>query len=243
MAAPDCRLSQHPSLTPQHIHLESAMRKAHTDQRRGFTLVETVVTVGIVAALAAVVYPAVVKQFDSADPTRAAEDFNNLKTGIETFGVNVRPHQPHDIEDLANVLRTVAPDSTARGALYSAADSANWIGPYITLSVAANVADDATVITTGFGGTILNRLPLFDVDAANGGDTVNTSNVASAEFVSVLTKGLTGAAFNAINLLIDGPSESTAATRRQQGRFRCPGAAPLDTDACTSAFYLAVSVR
>lgn len=219
------------------------MRKARMNRKRGFTLVETVVTVGIVAALAAVVYPAVVRQFDSADPTRVAEDLGNIKTAIEAFGVNVRPNQPHDLEDLVNVLRTVAPDSTARGALYTASDSSNWTGPYVTLSVAANAADNAAVVTTGYAATILSRLPLFDQDAANGGDSVNTSGVASADFVSLIVKGLSGSAFNAINLLIDGPNETTATQRRQLGRFRCPGAGPLDTDACTSAFYLAVSVR
>jgi prepilin-type N-terminal cleavage/methylation domain-containing protein len=71
------------------------MRKAPQNRRRGFTLVETVVTVGIVAALAAVVYPTVVKQFDSADPAKTAEDLNNITTAIEVFGVNVRPQQPH----------------------------------------------------------------------------------------------------------------------------------------------------
>lgn len=219
------------------------MRMRHLSRKRGFTLVETVVTVGIVAALAAVVYPAVVKQFDSADPTRALEDLSNIKTGIETFGVNVRPNQPHDIEDLGNVLQTVSPDSTARGALYTALDSTNWVGPYITLSIPANRAAADTVVTTGFGGVILNRLPLYNVDAANGGDSVSTTNIATAEFVSILVKGLSGSAFNAINLLIDGPGEATAAARRQQGRFRCPGAGPTDTAACTSAFFLAVSVR
>jgi prepilin-type N-terminal cleavage/methylation domain-containing protein len=86
--------------------MESAMRFGLSNRKRGFTLVETVVSVGIVAALAAVVYPAVVKQFDSADPTRMAEDLGSLSTAIETFGVNVRPQQPDDIEDL--VLRPVA---------------------------------------------------------------------------------------------------------------------------------------
>ena len=219
------------------------MRMGFSNRKRGFTLVETVVSVGIVAALAAVVYPAVVKQFDAADPTRVAEDLSNLKTGIETFGVNVRPNQPKDIEDLANVLTTAAPDSTARGALYSATDVANWKGPYVTLSVPTATASNDTVVTTGFGGVILNRLGLFDVDVANGGDTVTTPNVANAEFLVIRINGLTGAAFNAVNLLIDGAQESTAALRRQNGRLRCPGAAPLDTDACASAYYFAVSVR
>src|SRR5437588_2576445 len=84
------------------FYLELAMRTGQRKSKRGFTLVETVVTVGIIGALAAVVYPTVVKQFDSADPTRAAEDLGNIRTGIEAFGINVTPHQPLYLTDLAN---------------------------------------------------------------------------------------------------------------------------------------------
>src|SRR6266567_101923 len=93
----DMRVTPKPELSPG-----VGMRKAEEMKRRGFTLVETVVTVGIIAALAAVVYPTVVKQFDSADPTRAAEDLGNIRTAEETFGVNVRPELPGDLEDLIN---------------------------------------------------------------------------------------------------------------------------------------------
>ena len=219
------------------------MRMGRKFLKRGFTLVETVVTVGIISALAAVVYPTVVKQFDSADPTRVAEDLSNIRTGIETFGVNVKPLQPKDIEDLANLITNAAPDSTARGALYTTSDISNWNGPYLGISVPATLAQKDTAVTTGFGAAILNRLPLFDVDIAAGGDSVATSSAASAEFVAIHIKGLSGSAFNAINLLIDGPTEATAATRRQSGRLRCPGAAPLDTDPCTNAYYLAAALR
>src|SRR5687767_8740368 len=126
------------SVAPQqYFHGDFVMRKAPQNKRRGFTLVEVVVTVGIIAALAAVVYPTVVKQFDSADPARAAEDLNNIRTGIEVFSVNVRPHQPKDLEDLTNTIQTAfaAEDSTALGAAYSAADVANWNGPYLGLSI------------------------------------------------------------------------------------------------------------
>jgi len=223
------------------------MRKAEEMKRRGFTLVETVVTVGIIAALAAVVYPTVVKQFDSADPTRAAEDLNSLRTGLESFGVNVRPRLPKDIEDLANAIRTVAPDSASDASLYTLTDSASWLGPYIGASIAATAAANDTVITTGYGAAILNRLGLYDLElnAATGGDTVATGSPASdAEFISVRIKGLSGAAFNAINLLIDGPGEASAADRRFKGRFRCPrAAAPAQTDACVEANFLVVPTR
>jgi prepilin-type N-terminal cleavage/methylation domain-containing protein len=217
--------------------------RTHRRSRRGFTLIETVVTIGIIAALAAVVYPAVVKQFDTADPARLAEDLNNIRTGIETFGVNVRPHQPKDLEDLVNLITVAAPDSTARGALYSTADVASWKGPYITLSVLDAASGNDTVVTTGFGAVILNRLGLYDIGLANGGDTVSTPNAINAEFIVIRIKGLSGAAFNAVNGLLDGPTESTAALRRQIGRFRCPSAAPADTDPCVDAYYLVSSLR
>lgn len=219
------------------------MRTGRQNQKRGFTLVETVVTVGIVAALAAVVYPTVVKQFDSADPTRAAEDLNNIRTGLETFGVNVRPLQPDDIEDLANpITATAGDDSSARGNQYTATDVANWKGPYLALSVLATTTNDATIVTTGFAATIPNRFSAFDADLTNGGDS--TFTLANADFVAVRVKGLSAAAFNAINELIDGPSENSTVLRRHSGRFRCPGnAAPADTACNRGAFYLAVPIR
>lgn len=219
------------------------MRTGRQIQRRGFTLVETVVTVGIIAALAAVVYPTVVRQFDSADPTRAAEDLNNIRTGIEAFGVNVRPQQPKDIEDLANLITGAAPDSGLTGALYSAMDISNWTGPYIAISVPDTSSATRIVVTTGFGGAIPNRLQLYDIDVANGGDTLATPGIG-AEFIAVRVLGLSGPAFNAINSLIDGTTETTALQRRHFGRFRCPRvAAPLDTDVCTDAYYLAAPKR
>jgi prepilin-type N-terminal cleavage/methylation domain-containing protein len=223
------------------------MRKGSANRRRGFTLVETVVTVGIVAALAAVVYPTVVKQFDAADPTKAAEDLGNIRTAIETFGVNVRPQQPDDLEDL--VLRPVAGggslDSTARGALYTTSEAAAWNGPYLSASTLTDPGNEATVLTTGFGATIPSHFGLFDVGAAlAGGDTVSTGSVGSADFIAIRMLGLSGTAFNALNQLIDGPTENTAVLRRQNGILRCPhGTQGDDAIACPIAFYLASPIR
>jgi prepilin-type N-terminal cleavage/methylation domain-containing protein len=213
--------------------------------RRGFTLIETVVTVGIVATLAAVVVPQVVKQFDAADPARLAEDLNNIRTGLETFSLNVRPHQPDDIEDLANPIRfTSSPlDSTFLGANYTITDSTAWLGPYISASVAVDAANDVGIISTGYGATIQNHFALFDEGGAGGGAEVTTANVANAEWVAIRITGLSGAAFNAVNELIDGATEDDATKRRQQGRLRCPDATPTDAEACPTAFYLAQAKR
>jgi prepilin-type N-terminal cleavage/methylation domain-containing protein len=213
-------------------------------RRSGFTLVEMVVTVGIIAALAAIVYPTVVKQFDSADPARAAEDLNNITTALEVFGVNVRPQQPRDIEDLVNKIRTVNTndDSTARSAAYSISDSAAWNGPYLGMSIPFGTAQGATIINTGFDGSILNRLGLYDIDiGATGGDTT-VGVTAATDFLAVRITGLSSAAFLSINALIDGPVETTETLQRHTGRLRCPGAFAAG-DPCAMAYYLASPIR
>src|SRR5688572_2935671 len=101
--------------------------------KRGFTLIETVVTVGIVAAMAAVVIPQVARQFDAADPTRIQNDLKNIQTAIETFSVNVK-QLPGDIDDLAN-FPTDAGDSTLTTATtitdFTSTEVALWQGPYL----------------------------------------------------------------------------------------------------------------
>lgn len=215
-------------------------------QRRGFTLVETVVTVGIIAALAAIIYPTVIKQFDTADPARVAEDLGNIRTGLEAFGVNVRPQLAGDIEDLINRPIVIAGtlDSTSTGSAYTAIEQAAWLGPYVALAALPTVGQTDTVAVTGFNARIINRLNTFDIAAATfvGGDTVALGD-PTADFVAIRIVGLSGAAFNAVNQLIDGPMEADATTRRSSGRFRCPAAAYVDNAPCANAYFLAVPTR
>ena len=217
-------------------------------RRRGFTLIETVVTVGIVATLAAVVVPQVVKQFDITDPARVAEDMNNIRTAVETFKLNVKPNLPFDIEDLVNKIQdnTAAFDSTAYATRYSASDVANWNGPYITLGTANDALASATVLTTGFGATVQNQFYRYDVDdvatVATGGTIRTMGDIAFAEYLAVRLDGLSNTQFAAINDLVDGSSENTDDLRRWQGRLRCPGTYAAGAD-CGAAYFLLVSIR
>jgi general secretion pathway protein G len=223
--------------------------------RRGFTLIETVVTVGIVATLAAVVVPQVVKQFDAADPTRAAEDLNTLRTAIEVFGVNVAPLQPGDVEDLANrIADASASELSVLGAQYTATDEANWVGPYLGFSIPSTAAVGDTVLLTGFDARILNEFARFDADDVDpvGGDSTNIAGVANADFLAIRVYGLSGAAFDALNETIDGPNELSVTaggtvSKRTTGRLRCPFAAgnepTADAAVCPLAYYLAVPIR
>src|SRR5215210_7519942 len=106
--------------------------------KRGFTLIETVVTVGIIAAMAAVVIPQVAKQFDAADPTRVQNDLKNLQTAIEAFSVNVRT-VPGDLDDLANQIAITVDSSLSTATtgmpVITATQAGLWNGPYVDFAI------------------------------------------------------------------------------------------------------------
>jgi prepilin-type N-terminal cleavage/methylation domain-containing protein len=213
--------------------------------RRGFTLIETVVTVGIVATLAAVVIPQVVRQFDNTDPARLAEDLNNIRTGIEAFTVNVKS-QPGDLEDLANQIGDFGAtdaqdrDSTIQNVVYSAADSSAWLGPYISASIDTSAHGSNTdILFTGFGAPVNNSLRAYDVHATNGGAVV-AHGTTSADFLAIQVDDLSTPQFRSVNELIDGVAEATDDTRAKNGRFRCPAATYASGISC---YYLAVPIK
>jgi prepilin-type N-terminal cleavage/methylation domain-containing protein len=203
--------------------------------RRGFTLIETVVTVGIVATLAAVVVPQVVKQFDAADPTRIQNDLKNIQTAVETFTLNMSGVLPGDLDDLANPVTTDpdittggAPDSTIKstGAVDAFAITA-WNGPYADFALEENSTEINR--STGYGALIHDNFVCY-----NATDNATASNGTAADqacpsgtiagtdrlFLAVRMTGLgtaTSTSFLAVNELFDGPGETTPAT---QGRLR-----------------------
>src|SRR3954463_10947333 len=69
-------------------------------RRNGFTLIETVVTVGLLAVLAAFVVPSVIRKTDSADPVKVANDLNAISTALQTFTSDMKGVMPGDIQDL-----------------------------------------------------------------------------------------------------------------------------------------------
>src|SRR5688572_9859014 len=145
-----------------HLQLELAMRTGRVMRKRGFTLIETVVTVGIVAAMAAVVIPQVAKQFDTADPTRIQNDLKNLQTAMETYFVNVK-ELPADIDDLSNPL--IATQDTIIGSAttvsVNTAVASLWKGPYVDLAVPLDADFDAA-FTTGYGARIVEGFVCYN---------------------------------------------------------------------------------
>jgi prepilin-type N-terminal cleavage/methylation domain-containing protein len=225
--------------------------------KRGFTLIETVVTVGIVAAMAAVVIPQVAKQFDAADPTRIQNDLKNLQTAVETFNVNVKA-MPGDLDDLANPILALEDTSltTADATLPTFADPSQtglWKGPYVDISVANDISTDEYMVT-GFGARILDSFVCYNstnlehgVSAATGvatADNIACPAGAGQKFLAFQVTGVTcsgsaGTVFREINDLFDGTAETAPTT---QGRIRCQAiaATPLKATTAPVVYFLAV---
>ena len=226
--------------------------------RRGFTLIETVVTVGIVATLAAVVVPQVVKQFDAADPARIQNDLKNIQTAIETFSVNVKA-APGDLDDLANLLVvTGGVDSTlgtgTTAAAFAGTENTLWNGPYLDASVVQSDPDDD--ITTGYAAKIADNFVCYDsgdnshgISEATGTGALNdvacpVATDVGQKFLAIQITGIAcstsaGSTFMKLNEAFDGAGEASAAT---SGRVRCELASATstkDTDVDV-VFFLAV---
>ena len=210
--------------------------------KRGFTLIETVVTVGIVAAMAAVVIPQVARQFDTGEYARLQNDLKNLQTGIETFNVNVKA-LPGDIDDLVNLIDVVGADSTltsltASTPVFTSTQDDLWKGPYVDAAMLQNASPEG-FLTSGVTGQIVDNFVCYasgnnrhGVSRATAG-AVGVDDVAcpvgstgpfflAVQVIGIVCDGTAGSAFMTLNEIFDGASEAGAETN---GRIRCEAAA------------------
>lgn len=199
--------------------------------RRGFTLVETVVTVGLLAVLAAFVVPSVIRKADSADPVKVANDLNSISTAVQTFTSDMKGIMPGDIQDLTqpvlvnSVCNRVSPcDSviTHRNA-YTASQAVLWKGPYLSASIER---DPNAMLRSGYVADISNTLTRFDAvngvpelcQLSSGGSvTCNGFIPTNPLFLAVRVTGLNREQALTINSIIDGANELNSGF---EGRFR-----------------------
>src|ERR1035437_10162317 len=125
--------------------------------REGFTLAEMLVTIAIIALLAAVIVPAVGGALFKGDIGRVQSDLTNIRVGIEQFYSDVRRY-PGGADDLSSVILAAGTDlnTTATPVAYGASIVPRWKGPYIN-TVAGS---------TGAGGTIATNFLRVDCSTA-----------------------------------------------------------------------------
>lgn len=93
------------------------MNKVLKRFRKGFTLIELMVVVLIIAILAALIVPRVIQRQEDAKRAKAASDISELDSALQTYHLD-NDNYPTSEEGL-NALR-VAPQSAK-----------NWRGPYL----------------------------------------------------------------------------------------------------------------
>lgn len=131
--------------------------------RVGFTLPEIIVTLTLIAALAAVVVPTIVSQVKKGDPSAVGNDLLAIRGGAEQFLSDVRKY-PGSISQLTNVITTSeTPLLGTSLSNFGTADVNRWRGPYISKdSVAGTVTafgsfaikfDTVSLTTTGVSST------------------------------------------------------------------------------------------
>jgi prepilin-type N-terminal cleavage/methylation domain-containing protein len=196
-------------------------------RRPGFTLVETIVTLGLLAVLAAFVVPTVVQKAGAGDPVKVVSDLSAMRTGLETFQT--------DVGGIPNQVRMLLVQPTVANHLVDSVTAlkqgnvAAWNGPYLNAEIGALPQDS---IATGFRSYIYNAVVRYDAtnNAAEfyviaGSGTGGSFNTANTLFAAVTVSGLSTRQAQLINRLIDGDDDTDVlagqnAGANVQGRFR-----------------------
>lgn len=211
-------------------------------RRAAFTLVETIVTLGLLAVLAAFVVPTVVQKAGAGDPVKIVSDLSSIQTGLATFQT--------DVGGVPNQLRMLTVQPTVANHFVDSATALQqghvvaWNGPYVNAEIGPLPIDS---MSTGFRGYIRNLVSRYDATnnasefcAIAGCGTGGTFSAANTIFASVTVVGLTTRQAQMVNRLIDGDDDTDVlvgpkAGANLQGRFRYD----VPTSAGVVAYYLA----
>lgn len=152
------------------------MRTKSRLRSKGFTLPEILVSITLVAILAAVVVPTITGQIKKGDQARIGEEFAAIRGGAEQFLSDIRKY-PASIGQLSHlIVVTASPLPGTSLSTYGQADVNRWRGPYLT-------KDSIAASATGFN---LNATTKFDtVSLAISG----TSSAAGQKYM-VLSIGM-----------------------------------------------------
>ena len=199
-------------------------KKLQTRARRraGFTLIETIVTVGLIAVMAAFVIPTVIQKAGSGDPVKVQNDLNTVRTAIETFATDIKNGYPHQISTLTT-KPTAGTDRFIDSTVMTATHVGVWNGPYLGATVSAAAGDS---LATGYTAFIMNFLDRYDVihnvPEHNASGAVNgTFSLTGTVFAAVQVHGLTATQAKTLNVIFDGQSDPNLADgSNTTGRFR-----------------------
>jgi prepilin-type N-terminal cleavage/methylation domain-containing protein len=173
--------------------------------RRGFTLPEVLVTIALVAILAAVVVPTVANQLKKGDPNRVGSDFSSIQGAVEQFLSDVRKY-PNSIGQLTNTIATTGANMNPLTStnVYGSADVTRWKGPYLT-------KDSVSAIQTGFGNSFVYTFSECNFStSSNTCGGVATTNI---NYLTLVMAGVDSVTWVAIDNAIDDGNKSSGIVR------------------------------
>ncbi len=143
------------------MKIETTMKDRNLSKSRGFTLIELMVVILIIAILAALIVPRIVGRADDAKVSKATSDVNELGGMLQQFRLDC-DRFPTTEEGL-NALK-VPP-----------ADCKNWKGPYSEKDIPADPWGNAYDYEyPGASGDESFILRSYGKDGVPGGDGYNT---------------------------------------------------------------------
>jgi len=141
--------------------------------RRGFTLAEVLVTIAIIAVLAAVLLPAVNSQLAKGDTGRLTSDLINLRTGAQSFVSDMHKY-PSTTAQLTTAITSGSTDIYT--VAFPSAILTRWKGPYVDKEAVSNTAGGT------FSSTFTNVL-----NAVNSVNylTATVTGVSATDYASI----------------------------------------------------------
>lgn len=150
---------------------------------RGFTLAEVLVTIAIIAIMAAVLLPALNNQLSKGDTSRIASDLTNMQSGVQAFFSDIRQY-PDSASQLVSGISASSTD--INGATFQPSAVTAWKGPYVARDVLSNTGGRAA-FSTVFTKTATSSTNFL---------TISISPITSDQFATLeatLDEGATGA--------------------------------------------------
>jgi prepilin-type N-terminal cleavage/methylation domain-containing protein len=167
-------------------------------RRGGFTLPEILVTVTVIAVLAAAVVPAVTQYVNKGNAPASQEDVHQLQNGVTAFTADTR-HYPGDLQQLiTQIVSTTGSgdsldkDGAAVPITYTAVDVAKWKGPYTAAPITTGATGGGLFTSNGMNFTVGRKISLVS-NWLVVPITVPGSTAADCPAILALDKALDGA--------------------------------------------------
>src|SRR5262249_35301528 len=123
---------------------------------------ETIVTVGLLAVIAAFVIPTVIQKAGAGDPVKVQNDITAVQRGMETFATDSKAGFPRLVSSLTArpTVTSQLIDLTPTGTIAMTTNQVSaWNGPYLGATMSTTQKDS---ISTGFLAYVMNHIVRYD---------------------------------------------------------------------------------